>query len=92
MTTRKPTQEELTSYFYNTCDDFTKVVVESWFYENGKSDEADQMLFHLWQEVDSNQTESRKGDAPKAYRSLKRRLEERSLITIVDSNPKMPKI
>ena len=80
MTRRKPTQEELSSYFFNTCDEHTKSVVETWFYENGRSEEAGQMLFHLWQEADCDQTDSGKEDASIAFKALKRRLEARSLI------------
>ena len=80
MTDRKPTQEEFSSYFFNTCDEETARIVERWFYEHGKSDDASQMLFNLWQELDKYSSNNDKSKTSKAFAELKSRLEDRSLV------------
>lgn len=51
MNVSTPTKQELSSYFFNNCDNAISIRIEKWFFFNGKTDEATDMLFSLWEEV-----------------------------------------
>lgn len=47
-----PTPQELSRYFFNRCTPETARKVELWFMANGKSQEARELLFSLWEELE----------------------------------------
>lgn len=70
-----PTQQELISYFFNDCDNATSTRVEKWFFFNGKTEEATNMLFSLWEEVNERpQAEEEKDEILLAFERFKNHL------------------
>ena len=80
MTKAKPTQEQLSAYFFNECDDLTISLVEEWFYHFGKTEEASVMLHELWKELELNMSESGREDAARAFNLFRSRLENQNEI------------
>jgi len=75
MNVLTPTQQELNSYFFNDCDDVTSIRIEKWFFFNGKTDEATNMLFSLWEEVnEKSQVEEEKTEILLAFERFKNHL------------------
>ncbi len=48
----RPTQQELSDYFFNNCDRATSEKIEKWFLLHGKSRAAETMLYKLWTDID----------------------------------------
>lgn len=75
MNVLTPTQQELNTYFFNDCDDMTSTKVEKWFFFNGKTEEATNMLFSLWEEVNEKpQTGEEKTEVLLAFERFKNHL------------------
>lgn len=79
MTDARPTQEQLSAYFFKDCDESTSNLVEDWFYRYGKTDEASEMLRILWEDLERNSHMDRKVVA-RSFRMFKSRLEKRGTI------------
>lgn len=51
-----PTQQELSGYFFNRCTPEVGHKIEQWFLAHGKSQEARELLFSLWEELEETTT------------------------------------
>ena len=74
MTRTKPTQEQLSAYFFNNCDPNEALFVENWFYHHGKSSEATELLHQLWVELGANEFHEDIPDIEDAFENFKSRL------------------
>ena len=74
MTRTKPTQEQLSAYFFNNCDPNEALFVENWFYHHGKSSEATELLHQLWVELGTNEFHEDIPDIEDAFENFKSRL------------------
>lgn len=74
MATIKPTREQLSAYFFNDCDEDTTVLVEKWFYNFGKTDEAVELLHELWMKIESESSSDNSSDVETAFETFKSRL------------------
>ena len=74
MTETKPTQEQLSAYFFNDCEPEVALLVENWFYHHGKSAEATELLHHLWIELGTERFHNDIPDIEDAFENFKSRL------------------
>ncbi|NDV46585.1 FecR family protein [Paludibacter sp. 221] len=82
MKTSTPTKQELSGYFFNNCDEKTAQKVEHWFYANGKSPEATDLLFTLWEELEISATP--KEEIHIAFEEFRNRLVNAGEIPVVN--------
>lgn len=74
MTETKPTQEQLSAYFFNNCSKEITELVENWFYHHGRSQDATDLLHGLWLELGSYYSIEDNADIRDAFDSFKSRL------------------
>ena len=74
MTDTKPSQEQLSAYFFNNCDPDVALLVEEWFYHHGKSAEATELLHGLWLELGANPACEDVSEIEDAFESFKTKL------------------
>lgn len=70
------TRKQVTDYFFNLADADTSRKVEAWFLANGRSQEAHDLLYSLWNELEISSDEQSLMETRKAYERFCNRLAE----------------